>query len=80
LPPSHKDPKIFILLFFVGVLVPLWRKEESLVTKSAKCINLSFYNRKNIWQNQGRFNKIVISIAKKYHNNLDLSFVHDIEI
>jgi len=31
-------------------------------------------------QNQGRFNKILISIAKKYHNNLDLSIVHDIEI
>jgi hypothetical protein len=31
-------------------------------------------------QNQGRFNKILISIVKKYHNNLDLSIVHDIEI
>jgi hypothetical protein len=45
-----------------------------------KCKYLSFNNRKNIGQNQGRFHKIVISAQKKYHNNLDLTFVHDIEI
>jgi hypothetical protein len=37
------------------------------------------YNRKNIGQNQGCFHEIVISIAKKYHNNLDLALVHDIK-
>jgi hypothetical protein len=45
-----------------------------------KCRYLSFYNRKNIGQNQGRFHKIVISVQKKYHNNLDLTLVHDIGI
>jgi hypothetical protein len=79
LPPRHKDPKDFILSFFLGVLVPLWRKEVSLVTKSAKCIYLLFYTKKNIGQNQGSFHKIVISAQKKYHNNLDLTLVHDIE-
>jgi 4-carboxymuconolactone decarboxylase len=28
MPPSHKDTKDFILLFFLGVLVPLWREKK----------------------------------------------------
>ena len=43
-------------------------------------VDYIFYNRKNIRQNQGPFHKIVFSVLKKYHNNLDLTFVHDIEI
>jgi len=31
-------------------------------------------------QNQGCFNETLISVEKKYHNNLDLTLVHDIGI
>lgn len=35
---------------------------------------------KNIWQNQGLFKMFVDMLLKKYHINLDLHLVHDIEI
>ena len=32
----HKDTKDFILLFVLGVFVPLWRKEKSFAIKCTK--------------------------------------------
>jgi hypothetical protein len=36
LPPRHKDTKDFILLFFLRVLVPLWREGKKFATKITK--------------------------------------------
>jgi hypothetical protein len=34
LPSRHKDTKNLILLFFLSVLVPLWREEKNFATKN----------------------------------------------
>ena len=70
----------WILCWYLGAFVAKRKKFGYKKHNIQICRYLSFYNRKNIGQNQGRFHKILISIAKKYHNNLDITLVHDIEI
>ena len=42
-------------------------------------VDYIFHNRKNIGQNQGNFKRFTVSVSKKYHINLDLNLMRDIE-